>query len=444
MKIRMENFSPEECENTVNLFLFEDVDITADNLKLSRLPNDCIKNVHLEVKELLLNYLAGDKYLPFVGNSDNFSEENFSFIQRLDIAYRLTSEKIYDLVTVDNIDQFIEYRRAFIIAYQLNIQEIIDVFIERHCKEWFTPLVIANPQLAEVLGGGQEKIFISKDGSAKKIGQHYYIHSGTNDWNKSWLSSKKWDSCWDKQLKIWQNQFKKTERKFEELNLLDHTFLVVPEKDAISRVTNNDFINSNQLPLLFLQRVADKLTFNKMLYPLIELVQLKDETRLSLPDSHLSANDYWTIFKSILIRWGFTAESELLRCDFDFIANYGDLGSKFENYDGQRQVLKITKPKLGEATVVDGEAVFKNPLRDCHVKWKNKRPLIKKSVLILGDSHCSIGASPFLSYLFSKVFAEVTFYWNPYFLNELDIAEKESFDFALSEISQRFINPTLV
>ena len=442
MKIILNDLCPTEIEKVIDVWTFDECTIELLTENLSFCENDVCQNVNFS--EFISNYLSGDKY---VNSAMDISEEKFSnqnLLDQIDLAYRYEFKSLDSFFDLKNAKELIKYRRVFVIALKMGYSAWVDLFVEHQPKRWFTPILAELPDIENLIGTKatfDSEVLISSEKSAKKINNHYFIHEGTNKWNRAWLRSSRWNDKWEKQLKTWRNQFFKTETTIKELTNKDYCLLVVPEKDTLARVEAKDFNQSNMLPLVFTYEVSKLIDRNKFLFPVIELLEQNSLLRNRLPDSHLSGEDYTVIFKAILKQWGLLDAINKLSFSYDFEANYGDLGSKFSEIDGKRQIVRVMDTI--EPDIVEGSQTFQNPLRDCYVKWENTEALIEADVLILGDSHCSIGGSPFLSYLFSRTFRSVTFFWNPYQLHELKVESGTKYDYVLSEISQRFINPSI-
>ena len=433
MILLLKDLTIESCEKAFFGINDIEVDIVCDTRVLSKISDDYLAANEC-IREYLKRYFSANK-LPIVLNGEQSNFNNLTLLQKIDVSYRDGSSNLIEHFDKSAVQTFMHSRRAFAIAKKMNFNDIVDLFYEYHSREWF--------EAFDGALGNESPFNISSDKSAKKIGKHYYIHEGTNLWNRAWLTVNKWDERWDKQLNIWQNQFYKTEQKLVEKATEGMVCLVVPEKDTIARYEGVDFTDGNMLPTLFVENLAEKLTKAKFLFPIIPLLKNKDHLRYELPDSHLSASDYWAIFKEILRKFSLIHVLDQVTVSFDFREEHGDLGSKFPDNELRKQNLTIEYTNSSDPYVVDGAFQFQTPLRDSYVKWKNDTPLINKRVLLLGDSHCSIGSSPYLTFIFSSIFSEVTFYWNSYLLNDVAGIEMSEWDIIVSEISQRFVCPNL-
>jgi hypothetical protein len=147
------------------------------------------------------------------------------------------------------------------------------------------------------------------------------------------------------------------------------------------------------------------------------------------------------MFKLVLSRFGLEKHTKQ-NVTYGFVPNPGDLGSKFNNKDGKRQTIDLG---LGTPEVVGGQTQLQIPLRDNYVRFSHAKAPIKKSLLILGDSHSSTGANPFFTYLASHFFSHVEFFWNPFDVHGMPLKKLAlpEYDFILFETSQRFATPTV-
>jgi hypothetical protein len=116
-----------------------------------------------------------------------------------------------------------------------------------------------------------------------------------------------------------------------------------------------------------------------------------------------------------------------------------DLGKKLDSeYSGeyvQSLVLpKYVKPKDSLSNIL------LSPLRDTTTSSMNSNPVINKKALILGDSHSSIIGASKLTDVFSSIFREVDFAWNPYCIHGLPSQYRpDDYEIVIFEISERFI-----
>jgi hypothetical protein len=441
MKIILESLRPSELEKSINLYDCEFTLIEASTIALSAIEGDQLKHPQ-NIDQYIRDYFSASNENSLKLSLTDSDCSTLSSIEAIDVAFRSETLDVVTHFNVLNSYELLSSYRVFSIALKLELTDWVDIFVEYHPSSWFIPLKQFIPGLDGILGKqGPKRIQISEDRSAKKVDNHYYIHEGTNKWNRAWLHTVEWSDVWRNQLRTWQNQLLKTENKIKTLAIVDYSLLIVPEKDTIARLENDDFSSSRAVPMVFTQAISNLINKNKFIFPVLELLTNNGQLRYEIPDSHLSAFDYVTMFGLVLDKWGYKNEFESLSFEYSFEPNYGDLGSKFGETTGQRQV--VTLPGCADPEVVAGKDEFEIPLRNCFVRWENPEPKIDASVLLLGDSHCSIGGSPFLSFLFSRVFRSVTFMWKPYMLHELELEGHEQFDFVLSEIAQRFVNPTI-
>jgi hypothetical protein len=219
--------------------------------------------------------------------------------------------------------------------------------------------------------------------------------------------------------------------------------LVVPEKDTIARLATSDFNNSGNLPMLFMQNIAKKIDQNKFHFPLRQLLEIVSDDSFSHPDSHLSPIFYWEIFKQIINQWGLDSYIQEFIPEEVLRPGGGDFTSKFLNEDTNGMMREFTSPNSSASKIIGGSPEFESPLRNSRVSFFNEFAVFGSSVLILGDSHSSLGSSPYLTSIFTYFFKEVSFFWNPCNLYEIEL-DKQNYDFCLCEISQRFVLPNFI
>ena len=114
--------------------------------------------------------------------------------------------------------------------------------------------------------------------------------------------------------------------------------------------------------------------------------------------------------------------------------------NKFESTVSKREVFDFGS----DAEVTVNSSDLKIPLRDNHVIYKNNKAPIKKTLLIFGDSHSSIGINPQLTYIATNYFSHVEFIWNPFCVHgvKLKNLSLQNYDYILFETAQRFSNPS--
>jgi hypothetical protein len=116
-----------------------------------------------------------------------------------------------------------------------------------------------------------------------------------------------------------------------------------------------------------------------------------------------------------------------------------DLGKKLNpEYSGE-YVQSIDLPEY----VIPKDSnsnILLSPLRDTKTSSMNSNPVINKKALILGDSHSSIMGASKLTDIFSSIFREVDFAWNPYCIHGLPSQYRpDDYEVVIFEISERFI-----
>jgi len=423
MKLFLDTLKMDQIDllDTLNLTTFE---IECSSRAMSNITGDNLPEA-VDLKSFIHNYLLGEKICAEINPMD-IDKNYWSIKDHIDFNFRYDLGGIEELYDSLKISDIVNSKRLYSIAKKLKLISVLDLFSEQKSRQWMDETLVSN-------------YTISPDQSAKKIGPNYYIHEGTNNWNKVWLRNI-WDHTWQKQLLVWQDQLYKTEKKAREISSSDYAIVVIPEKDTIARFVTSDFINSGLLPMLFMQNVAKKIDQNKFHFPLRQLIEIASSNSFSYPDSHLSPMFYWEIFKGIIDQWGLASHINKFTPLEELRSGGGDLTSKFLNYDTDGMMFEFKTPNASLSQIYGGSKEFKSPLASSHVSLLNESAIIKGSVLILGDSHSSLGGSPYLTSIFSHFFREVSFYWNPCNLSHIEL-DKLNYDYCLCEISQRFIFP---
>lgn len=434
INIEINDLQPKNCNQLYN-FIDLEVNLSTKSRAISILENDLL-SPEIPLKDYLIDYFNGVKYEV----KNKISEEEIllmPFVDKIDLLYRINSTLLEAELINGPISLIIKSKRIFSICKIMSLQKIIDLYIEKpENSEKYE--IINNEDVYE-----SYNFIISHDYSSKIINNNYYIHSGTNNWNRVWNKNKKWTIEWRNQLLTWQNQLKKAEIKSLELADIDYAILVVPEKDAVARICDKDFTNSSLLPMLYMHAIADKLNKNKFIYPLFELFNSTDWSKsFAEADSHLSSYNYLVIVNIILNKWGLP---EIKTDDYQIVQgeSNGDLSEKFKNTANtvNKSIIQFSVNRT--SVVFDGSRNFCNPLRSSFVSLRTDEARFKKRLLILGDSHSSLGYNPYLTYIFTNFFEQVDFYWNPCYLYDEKNLNNVKYDYVLSEISQRFIMPNL-
>lgn len=431
MIIILDDLKIQSCDDLFYI-LNNDVQISCSTRNMSSLGTDSLDEKYF-LNSWIFDYLRG-KITP-VNNIFNIDYlPNLPIVEQIDINFRMSTGGIKELFEKLTINQFINSPRLYSIALNEGLKSIIDIYRELKNSSWF-----------DLYYNGQKSNFeyvLSDDLSAKKIGLNFYLHEGTNNWNKCWLLNQVWSAKWNQQLTVWQDQLKKTEDRVKLLCNKDYLIVVIPEKDSISRFITNDFKNSSINPLLFMSALNTKIDKNKFLFPLYDLVSLGADLDFKQPESHLTPECYWKIFTIILSQWDLDSVLNNTICISKISDKYGDLRSKFPPGVVDNPVKTLESFDCNNSSITYGAKEFMNPLRNSFVRWTNESAPIKSSLLILGDSHSSLGDSPYLTSIFSFFFEEVSFYWNPCYLYDVEL-DKKNYDYCLCEISQRFIFPIM-
>lgn len=155
------------------------------------------------------------------------------------------------------------------------------------------------------------------------------------------------------------------------------------------------------------------------------------------PDSHLTGNNYVTIFGFVLETLGVSWSSVKNDIGLRRLPEFGDLAAKFEN--GKPTQVLTLQPDMPGANVAQtaGSETFAESLGDTWQEFRNDAALVDQSVCLLGDSHCSIYSQRKLNYLFTNTFRETHFEWNPCGIRKKP--DVTNFDNVVLEISSRFV-----
>lgn len=437
--VTLSSLRPDVLEGVAELARQADVLFETQSRRLSGFEGDMLPE-KVSVTTFVREYFRGARRpLSIVLTTEDLSD--LSPLEALDLLYRSSAIAIREDWFSSRIGDLINSRRASIIAHLLGMREITDFFIERHAPEWFGDELQPYPH-RDILKQHRQSFIVSPEKAAKRQGDYFYLHSGTNNWNRTWLPTTQWSEVWDTHLRNWQLQMNNSLKIAEAVKANRFQFLFVPERDTLTRATIPGLFQGGFLPLLLIQKLTDAAPPNSVLFPVQELVQKGDlHARLLLSDSHLSAEDYWTIFSLLMERFDLARYAQV-PVQFGSMAGVGDLASKFGGSVSERQTILFDLP---DAECVMGSTEFQSPMRDNHLAFENDKAPVQKSLLIMGDSHSSIGGNPFLTFIARHFFRYVEFTWNPFDVHQAGTASlsRKQFDYVLFETSQRFATPTV-
>lgn len=216
--------------------------------------------------------------------------------------------------------------------------------------------------------------------------------------------------------------------------------IVLPEKDLlIDRV----FLDSEHyagIAKVMQEMQADMQAFGVNLLfdrAMIGLGAYQDLKDFSFPDTHLPPRNYVQYFgcavQELGCNWKEVQKHLRMRRDLE----YYDLVEKLDGYTANPHAVNNPAFETEGCVLAAGHGNFQEPLGETWQCFKNAESVIKKKVLLLGDSHSSIYNRRKLNYLFSNTFSQTEFYWNP--CGVRGHCPETDADFVVLEISQRFI-----
>lgn len=416
------------------------ISVTTASRALSSLAGDKIDK-SASVTSYIKNYFMGYRS-PLAHQVTLTDVEGLSPNETFDLFYRSGTLGGRESWIINRINAFINSHRVFAVAALIGHRKVMDCFLEIHGREWFGPLGDLVP-LYDETSLSPTSYKISAEMSAKTIGQSFFLHSGTNAWNRAWLPTTRWDEDWDTHLRNWQGLIRKSTALADSFKVNAYQFLFVPEKDTLVRAGNPGLFQSGMLPILNILELMSAAPSKSVLFPVRDLITHIDPmVRLTIPDSHLSGQDYWLIFSKVMERFGLSHVTEAAKVSFSEVDFVGDLSSKFGVTGAKRQIIELD---MRDAEQTYGEPTLQVPLRGNHVVFTNDHAPVQKSLLILGDSHASIGGNPFLTFIARHFFQTVEFSWSPFNVHNMSKSEfrKASYDYMLCETSQRFATPTV-
>lgn len=156
-------------------------------------------------------------------------------------------------------------------------------------------------------------------------------------------------------------------------------------------------------------------------------------------DSHLPTQLYLVFADQVVKALGGPSDWMDILLPLTDTHKWLDLGKKLNpEYSGE-YVQSIALPV--HVMPKDSKSnILLSPLRDTKTSSINSNPVIDKKALILGDSHSSILGASKLTDIFSSIFREVDFAWNPYCIHGLPSQYRsDDYEVVILEISERFI-----
>ena len=278
---------------------------------------------------------------------------------------------------------------------------------------------------------------ISPDLSSIAYGESPVIFMGSNSWATKPFAERE-------ALEIKLREFGEHLKRLAKQTQTKHLVIcVVPEKDYVVDYLfnpNSRFDIMTSLIESFVLSMASHgilVSFKNNLAGMAEFQSIMD---FNIPDSHLPGRNYIAIFAELLQKLGLSWRE--LAATFGIVDSleYGDLASKFEPQLKSPVAYRLPHIKSGAPEIVAGSVALQEPLGDTWQRISNPAAPIHNSILILGDSHSSILAQRRLSYLFSGVFSDLYFSWNPCGMRPHQIPDNPAgWDYVVAEISQRFV-----
>lgn len=433
----LENLHPSVIDPV--LPLLDHVTLECDHRSLSIIAEDQLPEAY-DLKGFMRSFYRGEvePCPPFeLALLDNLELHP---IEMLDLLYRHPDGVVSEAWMLNRMGTLIGSHRAFSIAVRMGFAQVVECYLEAHAIEWFGDSISLLEDSRIHPPFSKARMTISADRSAKKIGDAYFIHAGSNAWNSGWRVNAEWSAKWDVQLKNVGKLVERVQKLKDSLCIPECRYIFVPEKDTLARVAFPGYFNSGFLPMLIMMDYLGQLPEKSAIFPVRELAFADHaQDRFAIPDSHLCAADYQLIFSLFLESIGLCGSMPVFS-GAEPTRIHGDLGSKFGEAISHRDTLTLQGT---EAVFVKGSEALQTPLRNNHIALYNENAPIKKSLLILGDSHSSVNINPFLTYLAGCTFEKVEFLWNSFMVHDLNKSELHyrEYDYLISEISQRFFTP---
>lgn len=275
---------------------------------------------------------------------------------------------------------------------------------------------------------------LSADLSAALLGDCPCIFLGSNDWAIRAMAP---IEALEDKMRLFARHIRYVRKQYADRQLLA---VVVPEKDFLMDALftrTGDYAGMAEA----MQRLGaglDESGIDLLFHQFIDgLEKYQPREELLYFDTHLPTRNYVQILANVLqtldLNWQ-EVESGLQVIPGE---DAHDLLEKLAGRPEELQPVYVPDFPGASVTLSAGDESYRTPLGETWQRHANKNPIIAKKVLLLGDSHSSIHANRKLTYLFSSVFAETEFHWNP--CGVRGILPETDADIVILEISQRFV-----
>ena len=276
--------------------------------------------------------------------------------------------------------------------------------------------------------------FVSSDLTAIYLNDIPVIFQGTNKWSEKLYYpidyfQTKLGEIFERCLKI------RSDHKNSRICMI-----VVPEKDFVISAEYLAECRFDAMREAFsslkkqLEEIEISLVFDG---PLRGMERHLDVSKYRYPDTHLHPRNYIVVFAQALKALGYKWSSVAPNIEVASQKLYLDLSGKFDELrEGATPFCEINFLASG-VKQISGSDYFEQPLGQTEQIFSNRQAIIKKDILILGDSHSSIYEQRRLTYLFANCFQRTKFSWNPAGIRQ-DVSETTAEHIVL-EISQRFL-----
>jgi hypothetical protein len=274
---------------------------------------------------------------------------------------------------------------------------------------------------------------VSRDLSSALYNNCPVIFMGTNSWATAPMHEQ---GYFDGQINRLTTQIVKVRAANEHAQII---LAVIPEKDY---VINAMFVKDKYVDRLApaittlrknLETHSITLIFDEYVTPLARFQTLEDYI---YPDSHLPTANYIQTFARFLRAAGVGWDDVCARLAKRIYHEYCDLNDRLSGSPPNPVDFSLPFFANEAVSLVNGNESFNTPLGDTWQVLHNKNSLDPRSLLILGDSHCSIYSKRKLTYLCANVFRKTEFFWNPCgFRSEVGTVDHPVI---LMEVSQRF------
>lgn len=275
---------------------------------------------------------------------------------------------------------------------------------------------------------------LSADLSAALLGDCPCIFLGSNDWAVQAMAPVE---ALKDSISLFARHIRYVRKQYQNCQVLA---VIVPEKDFLMDVLfarTGDYagmaeamrrlsveLNESGITLLFNQFIDG-------------LEQYQQREELLHFDTHLPPRNYIQILANVLeslhLEWQ-EVEPTLRIIPGE---EPHDLLEKLVTTSEVQQPVYVPDFPDAAVSLSAGDESYRMPLGETWQRHVNENPIIPRKVLLLGDSHSSIYANRKLNYLFSSIFAQTEFHWNP--CGTRGILPETDADIVILEISQRFL-----